>query len=189
MGTTPAWQAILFAIVGSVGFLIILSLADFVTKHNQSHRDYTEYIVFALLGLGLAGSFYFLNTFRQFYPGVLSMFKRLEWYHWLWSVSSSAAWYSESVLLRRAWRLRSTPPLYSASGCRRSGRCHRAAVKLFMKRADWLGSAFTGIVGLLVWFDLMTLLSTIWSVYWQWTFYKSIEYGVDVCMLAVTSTS
>src|SRR5438093_538011 len=30
----------------------------------------------------------------------------------------------------------------------------------------------------------MALLSTIWSVYAAWTFYKAVEYGVDVCLLA-----
>jgi O-antigen ligase len=29
-------------------------------------------------------------------------------------------------------------------------------------------------------------MSTIWSVYAAWTLYKAIEYGVDVCLLAVT---
>lgn len=184
MGKTPGWQVALFAVAGSVGFLVILSLADFVTKHNQSHRTDTEYIVLILLGLGLGGAFYFLRTFRQFYPGVLSMFKRLEWYHWLWFV----IFVSGLVFRKRTASEGMEAPVDSAAMFRIAAVGAVGATllfKLFTKKLNWIGSAFTGIVGLLVWFDLMTLLSTIWSVYWQWTFYKSIEYGVDVCMLAV----
>lgn len=184
VSATPAWQAILFAVVGSVGFLVILSLADFVSKHNQSHRSYTEYIVVVLLGLGIAGSLYFLRTFRQVYPGIISMWKRLEWYHWLWFV----IFVSGLVFRKRTASEGMEAPVDSAAMFRIAAVGAVGAtllVKLFMKKLDWIKSAFTGIVGLLIWFDLMTLLSTIWSVYWQWTFYKSIEYGVDVCMLAV----
>ncbi|HZQ69645.1 MAG TPA: O-antigen ligase family protein [Terriglobales bacterium] len=184
LGSNSAWQAVLFAVVGSVGFLLILSLADFVTKHNQNHRSYTEYIVLALLGLGIPVALYFRRTFGQFYPGVVSMFKRLEWYHWLWFV----IFMSGLVFRKRTASEGMEAPVDSAAMFRIAAVGAVGAtllVKLFMKKLDWIRSAFTGIVGLLVWFDLMTLLSTIWSVYWQWTLYKSIEYGVDVCLLAV----
>jgi hypothetical protein len=107
----------------------------------------------------------------------------LRWYHCLWAV----IFISGLVFRQRTAAEDMSTPADSAALFRvvlmaAVGVALLAA--LLLRRVEWLRSAFTGIIGVLLWFDLMTLLSTIWSVYWQWTFYKAVEYGVDVCMLA-----
>jgi hypothetical protein len=55
---------------------------------------------------------------------------------------------------------------------------------LGLKRHDWMGSLFRGFIGFMTLYCVVSAISTIWSVYPAWTFYKSIEYLVDVSMLA-----
>ena len=56
--------------------------------------------------------------------------------------------------------------------------------RLFAFKTDWLRSLFTGLIGIVVIFPLISLVSTAWSVRPGWTFYKSIEYLVDLSTLA-----
>ena len=56
--------------------------------------------------------------------------------------------------------------------------------RLFTAKTDWLRPLFTGIIGVVVIFPLISLASTAWSVRPGWTFYKSIEYLVDLSALA-----
>jgi len=182
--TAPGWQILLFAGAGSIGFLIILAFGNFVYKYTSGHRAYSDLLWVGLMAGGIVGAVYAYRTFAQGYHLGLEFFHGLQWYHWLWAV----IFISGLVFRKRTAAEGMTAPVDSAAVFRIAlvgavGAVLLAA--LFLRRVEWLRSAFTGIVGLLVWFDLMTLLSTIWSVYWQWTFYKAIEYGVDVCMLAV----
>ncbi len=55
---------------------------------------------------------------------------------------------------------------------------------LAVRRIHWLGSMFRGVVGALTIFGLVEVASTVWSVYPSWTLYKSLEYLVDVALLA-----
>jgi len=180
----PGWQVLLFAGLGSLGFLVILAFGDFVVKHAKTHRSYLEEIWVGLMVCGMLGAIYFYRTFRQGYRLSVGWFRSLQWYHWLWAV----IFISGLVFRKRTAAEGMTAPVDSAAVFRIALVGGVGAVllcQLFMRKVDWLRSVFTGIIGLLIWFDLMTLLSTIWSVYWQWTFYKAIEYGVDVVMLGV----
>ncbi len=56
--------------------------------------------------------------------------------------------------------------------------------RLFTFKTDWLRPLFTGIIGIVVIFPMISLVSTAWSVRPGWTFYKSIEYLVDLSALA-----
>ena len=57
-------------------------------------------------------------------------------------------------------------------------------LRLFLRKTSWLKSMMTGIPGVLLWFTLTAMLSTVWSVYWQWTLYKAQRILVDLAMLA-----
>jgi O-Antigen ligase len=57
-------------------------------------------------------------------------------------------------------------------------------VRLGLKKTDWLPSLFQGFVGVLTTYGLVCGLSTVWSVYPAWTFYKASEYLIDVALLA-----
>lgn len=57
-------------------------------------------------------------------------------------------------------------------------------VRLALKKPAWLRSLFRGMVGALAFYALVCVLSSLWSVYPGWTAYKSLEYLVDVSLLA-----
>lgn len=57
-------------------------------------------------------------------------------------------------------------------------------VCLALKRPSWLGSLFRGLVGVMAVFALVCVASALWSINPPWTLYKSLEYLVDVALLA-----
>ena len=57
-------------------------------------------------------------------------------------------------------------------------------VRLALRRTAWVGSLFRGLPGVLAAYALVCLASTAWSAYPMWTLYRSLEYGVDVTLLA-----
>ena len=61
--------------------------------------------------------------------------------------------------------------------------------RLGLRGAGWIGSLFRGLVGALALYALICAISTVWSVYPAWTFYKSFEYMVDVAFLAAILVS
>ena len=52
------------------------------------------------------------------------------------------------------------------------------------RRAQWLGSLFSGTILMMAAFPLAGILSTAWSIYPAWTLYKSIELLIDISVLA-----
>ncbi|MGO8792279.1 MAG: O-antigen ligase family protein [Terriglobia bacterium] len=56
--------------------------------------------------------------------------------------------------------------------------------RLALRRTHWVGSMIRGTVGALSVFGLVCLASTAWSVFPPWTLYKSLEYLVDIALLA-----
>ena len=58
------------------------------------------------------------------------------------------------------------------------------AMRLTLKRTMWIGSLFQGLLGTLAVYALVAVASTSWSVYPSWTLYKSLEYFVDVALIA-----
>ena len=57
-------------------------------------------------------------------------------------------------------------------------------ITLGLRRNDWWRSLFSGLIGALTAYCLVSAVSTVWSVYPAWTLYKSLEYLVDVCLIA-----
>jgi O-antigen ligase len=48
----------------------------------------------------------------------------------------------------------------------------------------WISSLFRGSIGWLAAYALLALASTLWSVYPLWTLYRSVEYLIDVALIA-----
>jgi hypothetical protein len=179
----PGWQALLFAGAGSIGLLSILAFGDFIYKHTRSHRAYSDLIWVGMMLGGMVGAAYFYRSFGQGYRLGIEFFRGLQWYHWLWAL----IFISGLVFRKRSAAEGISAPVDSAALFRIvlvGGVGAVLLAALFLRRVEWLHSAFTGIIGLLLCFDLVTLLSSVWSIYWEWTFYKAVEYGVDVCLLA-----
>lgn len=56
--------------------------------------------------------------------------------------------------------------------------------RLVIFRSNWLPSLFQGLTGLLLGYGLVSVTSTMWSVYPMWTLYKSTEYLVDITLIS-----
>jgi O-antigen ligase len=60
---------------------------------------------------------------------------------------------------------------------------------LVLARLPWLRSLSRGLVGLLAVYALICIASAFWSVYPAWTLYRSVEYLVDLALLAAVLAS
>jgi O-antigen ligase len=61
--------------------------------------------------------------------------------------------------------------------------------RLVIRHTPWIRSLVRGLIGLLSAYVLVCILSTLWSVYPLWTLYRSAEYLVGVCLIAVIIVS
>lgn len=61
--------------------------------------------------------------------------------------------------------------------------------RLSIGRGYWLRSLCSGLPGVLAFYAVVCVVSAFWSVYPQWTLYKSLEYLVDVAVLAAVVTA
>ena len=62
-------------------------------------------------------------------------------------------------------------------------------VRLTLRRTNWLPSLFSGVIGVFALYPLFSLVSMAWSVNPPWTIYKSVEFLIDVSMVAaITAT-
>jgi hypothetical protein len=182
--SNPGLAALIFGGIGTLGFLAIVGIGNLVESHTHSHHNLEDEIFIAVLIAGLAGLAYAIYTFRQVWPMAVELVRSLQWYNWLWFLIMV----SGLIFRKRVATEGINNPVDSAAFFRIAvvgivGLTMLCA--LFLRRQEWLGSAFTGIVGGLMAFDLVALTSSLWSVYWLWTFYKAVEYGVDVCCLAL----
>jgi len=57
--------------------------------------------------------------------------------------------------------------------------------RLVFRKPDWGPSMTRGIVGSMAFFGGVCLLSSLWSVKFTWTMYKSLEYLLDLSIIAV----
>jgi hypothetical protein len=62
-------------------------------------------------------------------------------------------------------------------------------IRLISRRSDWLKSLFQGIIGALATYGLVCTVSSIWSVYHTWTLYKSLEFLLDLSVMAAILAS
>lgn len=56
--------------------------------------------------------------------------------------------------------------------------------RLIFRHVPWDRSLFQGLISLLSGYAIISVVSTLWSVYPMWTLYKSVEYLVDVALIA-----
>lgn len=62
-------------------------------------------------------------------------------------------------------------------------------LRLALKQTPWLKYLFRSQIGILAGYCLVCMASSVWSIYPPWTFYKSVEYFVDVALLAAIVAS
>lgn len=174
-----------FMFAGSAGTLFFVILAWELHKHVH---HYVEDIFVGSLILALPVGAYFFVALRQGIQSIVRLLRNLTMWDYMWFV----IFVSGLVLRKRTAAEILNAPVDSAAAFRiilvtLTGVWLLA--RLFMKKTDWLASLFQGAVGALTIFTLVCMVSTLWSVYWSWTLYKSCEYSVDVALLAAVIIS
>ena len=172
-----------------VGFILLGLLAmlvsDFVSWMVAEHcHRYREWILMGLFLGGVPLTIFMAAAGWEAIQCARRLFKELRWWHLLWLM----LFVSFLGFRKRTASEAYSNPVDSAASLRILlvfGVGAILLVQLIMRRLNWLNSLITGIPGVLTWFALVCMLSTIWSVYWEWTLYKACEYSVDVAMLAV----
>ncbi len=109
---------------------------------------------------------------------------RIKWWHWVWFLSLASSFvfrYRSSAEIAQTpfdslAALRVGPEVIV--GCILLGR-------LVFRKPDWGPSMTRGIVGSLTLFGMVCLISSLWSVKFTWTIYKSLEYLLDISLIAV----
>jgi O-Antigen ligase len=112
---------------------------------------------------------------------------QIKWWHWLWLLSLSSSFVFR---YRSSAEIAQTP--FDALAALRVGPEIICAcvllVRLVFRKPDWGPSMVRGIVGCMTIFGLVCLTSSLWSVKFSWTLYKSLEYLLDLSIMAMVLT-
>jgi len=161
------------------GFLI----AWLLTVITSGMSTTKALVALGLLIMGLPLGLLFMTAFRQGGRKLRHLFQNVAWWQWLWLL----IWASGFVLRERDANAIQDQPADAAATYRiLLVVCVGLALllRLGLRRTLWLESLFRGIVGALTAYGLLSLLTTLWSVYPALTLYKSLEYLVDLALLA-----
>jgi len=115
---------------------------------------------------------------------VAAFWPKVRWWHWIWLLSLSSSF----VFRYRSASEISQNPFDSLAALRVAPEILVASillVRLVFRKPDWGPSMVRGIVGSLTAFGLVCLLSSLWSVKFSWTMYKSLEYLLDISIIAL----
>jgi len=170
-----------FVVLGLLAMLVSDLVSEMVAKHYHRYREWILIAVF-VSGVPLT-IFMAVAVWEGIFCG-LRLLKELKWWHLVWLMLFASA----LIFRKRSSSEAYTNPVDSAASFRIlmvGGVGALFLVQLVMRRLNWLNSLITGIPGVLTWFTMVCMLSTLWSVYWEWTLYKACEYSVDVATLAV----
>jgi exopolysaccharide production protein ExoQ len=114
---------------------------------------------------------------------IRSLARNLRWWHWLWAF----LFCSDFVFrMRDAQSIQDDPldswALYRVALVGLAGLV--LLLRLATQRGHWVRLLFSGLLPVMAAFPLIGLVSTAWSIYPAWTAYKSLEFLVDISVLA-----
>jgi O-antigen ligase len=137
---------------------------------------------------GIPAGFMFLWILQSARTQLKALYSQLCWWHFLWllvflsglvfRVRNVAATEANVVDFWALYRI-------ILMGIVAIALLHR----LIFQRNSWDRSFFRGLIGLVSAYAMVSLASTLWSVYPMWTAYKSIEYLVDIALIAAIIVS
>lgn len=142
----------------------------------------------ALLGLGVLVLAAVLilavpGALRQAAAGFGALRRQLRWWHLLWLLLFLS---DMTFRIRDANEIQDSPvdfwagyrmALVGAAGL-------VLAIRFAIGQTEWLRSLFQGLARVLAIYGAVCLVSTAWSIYPQWTLYKSVEFLIDASVLA-----
>jgi len=163
------WWVFAFGLLAVLGALVVLS-----TDAIGAART---------LGvLGMFGAAFFVpDAIRGAYARLARLRHELSWWHWLWLIA---------LLSSLVFRIRDTREIEHQAldfwALYRVALLLVVAMTLWrhLRGTSWIRPVFQGIIGLLAVYALVAMASTVWSVKPSWTAYKSVEYFVDLVLLA-----
>jgi O-antigen ligase len=176
--SSAAW-IVSFAVFG---FFAILGLRWIVLKLPR-HGDLAAVAIILFVPISLACT---ALAVPQLVQRMEVLKPKLRWWHALWLLL-----YISTLVFRirdqeatqaqplDAWTLMRIIPEMIV-GLWLMGRLYRRR-----EAVAWVRYMFHGLPGLLTMFGLVCVASTAWSVYAAWTLYKSLEYCLDISVLAV----
>ena len=142
--------------------------------------------VVRVLAIGL-GTILLIGLIASAAPAVLaksrSFAARLRWWHWLWFL----VFVSGLTFRERDIDTIQDAPVDFWAGWRICLMALVAVVllgRLASRESDWVPGLLRGLLAGVFLYGLTSLISTLWSVYPMWTLYRSLEYLVDVALLA-----
>jgi O-antigen ligase len=173
--TSWIWELFAFGLLTLVAFLFLVPF----------HKSLPVLVV---LLLPLLTVFVLPSVTREGVRNFATLAGSFTWWHWLWLF----VLVSGQVFRARDLQNINNNPLDSAAIFRV---LVEGLVALFLfarlvdERTPWLRALFRGLIGLMTVFTLISVVSTLWSVKPLWTLYKSLEYGVDLALLAAVTVT
>jgi len=180
--TPVGWSPALYLALAFLGFLVLGVAFSFVGAQFLDHFGHPA--IFAMILGGPPFAVLLIVGVRQALARVPAFWSKLTWWHGLWLVLLASSF----VFRTRDIESVQSNPLDTAAlfrVCLVGFSAFVLLVRLTLRRPAWLGSLFSGTVGLMTMFALVCTLTTVWSVKPPWTLYKSLEYLGDVSLLAV----
>jgi O-antigen ligase len=165
-----AWQIVPFVFLS---VLALYAMAPF--RSNLA--------VVAVLATPLVLAFVLPAAFREAIANGRALARSFTWWHWLilFALISGLVF-----RIREVQQIESNP--LDASAMVRIFFAGVVAValivRLFRGQSMWLRAQFQGLIGWLMMFALLSLISTFWSVKPTWSLYKSIEFSIDLALYA-----
>lgn len=168
-----------------VGALLCTTAALYLSTSALKHKGLAFVLVPLLAGVAV---FVLPTAVRSIYGGARTLVQKLTW-----SQSVFVLCFISGIV----WRVRELQEINSAPvdafALLRVSIQVLVALVLFLRlrvfRDDWPRAVFTGVIGALAMFPLLSLVSTAWSVKPAWTCYKSVEYLIDLSTVAAIIVS
>jgi O-antigen ligase len=161
-----------------MGFALLSVLALYAMAPFRSNL-----IVALILALPFVLVFVVPSAIRALAENAAELKKSFTWWHWLILISFVSGL---TFRLREVQEIQSNP--LDAAAMVKVLLVGLIGVlllaRLFSGKSPWLRAQFRGLVGLLMAFALISLVTTFWSVKPSWTLYKSLEYAVMLALYA-----
>ena len=109
---------------------------------------------------------------------------KMKWWHWIWVLSLSSSF----VFRYRSASEIAQNPMDSLAVLRVGPEVIVACIllaRLIFRKPDWGPSMTHGVVGTMTIFTFVCLASSLWSVKFSWTMYKSLEYLLDLSIIGL----
>jgi len=168
-------------------FLIVGALGSIAGAWLVMERGINLGLVSLAMILAIPGMWASWVGMKEVRRVLASFWPSLKWWHWVWFLSVISGF----VYRYRSASEISQSPVDSLAALRLGPEvivlCILVA-RLVFRKPDWGPSMTKGIVGSMAAFATVCLLSSIWSVKFSWTAYKSIEYLLDLSIIAVVLT-